>query len=115
VDLAGHQQVAHGNFHQLDDVFRLAAEFRRKALVGAPAHVRVYFCDLAKASPFDQDGFFSQHFRGLQHFSGRSEHGGAVETELHQLEAHHAVVDVPELDARELNHVDLDAIGGEVV
>ena len=29
--------------------------------------------------------------------------------------AHHAVVDVPELDARELDHVDLDAPRAQVV
>ena len=34
---------------------------------------------------------------------------------MYQLQAHDAIVDVAELDARELYHVDLHAIGAEIV
>jgi hypothetical protein len=44
-----------------------------------------------------------------------AEHGRLGKAELHQLEAHEAVVHVAEFDARELDHVDLEALGGQVV
>ena len=43
------------------------------------------------------------------------EHGRVAQPELHQLQAHHPVIDVPEGDARELDHVDLEPLDAEVV
>ena len=115
VDLPGRQQVSHGDFHQLDDLTAIDLQLRGKALAGAVDHVDVDLGDRAKTSPLDQDRPLPQHLGGLQHFAGRSEHGRAAQAQLHQLEAHHAIIDVAEFDARELDHVDFDALRGEVV
>ena len=56
-----------------------------------------------------------QDLAGLQDLTLGAEHGRLRQTELDQLQAHEPVVDVTKLDARELDHVDLDAPGGQVV
>ena len=78
-------------------------------------HVDVHVRDRAEAAALDQHRLLVEHLGRLQHLAVGGEHRRAGEAELHQLQAHHAVVDVAELDARELDHVDLDALGREVV
>ena len=43
------------------------------------------------------------------------EDGGPAQAELHQLQAHHAIVNVAEFNAGKLDHVDLEALGRKVV
>jgi hypothetical protein len=86
-----------------------------KALLGAVDHVDVDLGDGTKASALDQNGPLAQNFRGLQHFAGGPEHRRAAEAQLHQLQAHHAIIDVAEFDAGKLDHVDFDALRREVV
>ena len=47
---------------------------------------------------------------GCSTLPARTNIAAPLQAELHELQAHQAVVDVPELDARELDHVDLDAL-----
>ena len=60
-------------------------------------------------------GAFAQQLRRLQHFTARPEDRGAAKTHLHQLETHHAVIDVAELNAGKFDHVDFNVRGGQVV
>ena len=45
----------------------------------------------------------------------RAKHRGPRQAELHQLQAHHPIVDVPKLDARKFDHVDLDTVDRQIV
>ena len=51
----------------------------------------------------------------LQHLAVWTEHGCTAQSDLHELERHDAVVNVPKFDSAELEHVDLEATCGEVV
>jgi len=51
----------------------------------------------------------------LQHLAVRAENGGAAQSDLHELERHDAVVHVAKFDSAELEHVDLNAPGSEVI
>ena len=83
--------------------------------MGAVEHVDIDPRDGTEAAALDQHRALAQHLRGLQHFPGGPNMARAAQTQLHQLEAHHAVIDVAELDAGELDHVDFDAVGAQVV
>src|ERR1700730_14371270 len=83
--------------------------------MSAMDHVDVDLGDRAKAPSFHQDGPLPKNLRGLQHFSGWTEHCRAAEAQLNEFQTHYSIVDMAELDARELDHVDLDSFRGEVV
>src|SRR5207247_3894565 len=68
-----------------------------------------------KTAALDQHGFVMQNVGRLQHFAVRAEHGGAAQSELHELERHDAVVHVAKFDSAELEHVDLEATRGEII
>src|SRR4029077_2774204 len=78
-------------------------------------HVDVDLGDRTEAPSLDQDGPLAKDLRRLQHFAGWPEHRGAAEAQLHELQAHHTIVDMAELDSRKLDHVDFDTLRGEVV
>ena len=88
---------------------------RAEFFVRRAEHVDVDVRHGAEAAALDQDRLLVQHFGRLQHFARGGEHGRVAQPQLHQPQAHHAVVDLPEGDARELDHVDFDAPRGEVV
>ena len=108
-------QVPHGDLHERDHRLAGDAGLLREALERALEHVDVDVRDRPEAAALDQHRLLVEHLRRLQHVAVGGEHRRAGEAELHELQAHHAVVDVAELDARQLDHVDLDAIGGEAV
>ena len=87
----------------------------RELFVRRAKHVDVDVRHRAEAAALDQDRLLVEHFGGLQHFARGRKHRRAAQAQLHQPQAHHAVVDVAERDARELDHVDFDAPRGEVV
>ena len=109
------QQVAHGDLHQFHDLIRLDFRLRGEALAGAWIMSMLTLVTGRKLPRSTRIGRLRSTSEGCSTSPDGSEHRGAAQAELHQLQAHHAVVDVAELDAGELDHVDFDAIGGEVV
>ena len=112
-------QVAHRDLHQLTRSRRRrprCPRSRANVLAGAAEHVDVDVADRAEAAALDQDRLLVEHLGRLQHLPvGRSNIAAPRQAQLHQPQAHQAVVDLAEGDARELDHVDLDAPGGQVV
>jgi hypothetical protein len=51
----------------------------------------------------------------LEHLPVGTEHGHAAQPDLHQLERHEPVVDAAELNAPELDHVDLDPTRAQAI
>ncbi|HEY9182284.1 MAG TPA: hypothetical protein VIQ99_03730, partial [Gammaproteobacteria bacterium] len=77
--------------------------------------IEVHVRDGPEAAALDEHGLLVEHLRGLQHLTGRGEHRRAREAELHEPQAHHAIVDVPKLVTRKVDQVDLDAIRAQAV
>ena len=102
-------------FHQLDDLLALDLRVLGELLARRVDHVDVDLGHRAKAAALDQNRLLAQHLGWLQDLARGAEHRRAGQPELHELQGHHAVVDVAELDPRELDHVDLDALGREAV
>ena len=115
IDFAVGEQVAHGDFHQLDDLPALASSSEAKRSWALLIMSMLTLVTGPEASALHQDGPLPQYLRGLKNFAGGPEHRRAAQSQLHELEAHDAVIDVAEFDAGELDHVDLDALDGEVV
>ena len=90
---------------------RVLLELRQRRL----EHVDVDHGGRPEAAALDQDRLLAQHLARLQHLAVGAEHRRAAEPELHELERHQPVVDRAELDALHLDHVDLDAPGGQPV
>ena len=112
---AGGLQVVHRDFHQRHDARPGHFGLARKLFLRRAKHVDVDVRHRPEAAALDQDRLFVQHFGGLQHFARGRKHRRAAQAQLHQPQAHHAVIDVPEGDARELDHVDFDAPRAQVV
>ncbi len=68
-----------------------------------------------EAAPLDQDRLLSQDLARLEHFTVGAEHRHPAQAELDELERHQPVIHATELDAAELDHVDLDPAGGQLV
>ena len=68
-----------------------------------------------EAAALDQDALLVEHVRRLDDLAVGGKHGRAGQAGLHQLEAHQPVVHVLERRALEIDHVDLDALGRQVV
>ena len=94
--------VAHFGF--LDELLARALEQIERELGGGP-----------EASPLHQDRLSVEHFGGLHDVARRGEHGGVGQPALHQLQGHEPVIDPGEGRAGEPDHVDLDALPGEIV
>ena len=110
-------EVTHGDLHHRDNVVRL---HRSAAVVGELGprlvdHIEIDPGHRREAPPLQQHGPLTQDFRGLEHLSRGREHGRRGQPQLHQAKAHDAVVDVPKLDARKLDHVDFDALDAQLV
>ncbi len=71
--------------------------------------------DRTKTAALDENGTLVKDLGRLDDFTRRREHGRVGERVLDKPEAHQAVVDVGEGGSRELDHVDFDAIAGQVV
>ncbi len=80
------------------------------ALERRSREVEVHVGHGTEAAALDEHRLLVQHLRRLQHLALGREHRRAREPELHEPQAHHAIVDVAELVARELDEVDLDAV-----
>src|SRR5206468_6051710 len=109
------QQIAHGQFHQSEDRFVRHRGFLFKLNQRALEHVEIDIGDRAKTAALDQHSFVMQHVGRLQYLAVRAEHGGAAQSDLHELERRDAVVHVAKFDSAELEHVDLEATRGQVV
>ncbi len=90
-------------------------QLAREVCAGALEHVDVDVADRPEAAALDQHVLLVQHLGRLQHRAAGGEHGGAREPELDQLHAHEPVVDVLKGAAGELDHVDRDPLGGQVI
>src|SRR6185437_6541820 len=112
---AAGEQIAHGQFHQGQDWFVRHRGFLFKLNQSALEHIEVDVGDRTKTAALDQHSFVMQHVGRLQHLAVRTKHGGAAQSDLHELERHDAVVHVAKLDSAELKHVDLEATRGEVI
>ena len=96
IDRAGGEQVAHGDFHQLDDAVLFFVGVGEELLARAIDHVDVDERDRAEAAALDQNRLLVQHFRGLQHVAIRADERGVGESLLDELQRHEAVIDVAE-------------------
>ena len=76
-------------------------------------HVDVDQRRRTEAAALDEDRLLAEHLARLQHLTVGAEHRRAAEPELDELERHQPVVDRAELDALQLDQVDLDAPGGQ--
>src|SRR6476469_10958408 len=112
---ASGQQIAHRQFHQTEDGFVRDGGLLLKLHQGGLEHVEVYVGDRTKTAAFNQHRLVMQHVGWLQDFTIRAEHGGAAQSQLHELQRHEAVVDVAKFDSAELKHVDLDSPCGEII
>src|SRR5215467_11457929 len=72
-------------------------------------------CRRPEAAPLHQDRLLAQYFAGLQHLAVGTKHRDTAQPELDEFERHQPVVHAAELDATELDHVNLDAAGGKPV
>ena len=81
----------------------------------AVEHVDVDVCDRAEGSAFDEDGFAVKNFGGLEHVTAWTEHDGVGEAEFDEHERHEAVIHVMKRGAVQFQHIDFDAVGGEVI
>jgi hypothetical protein len=63
----------------------------------------------------NQHRLLAQHLARLQYLAVGAEHRHPAEPDLHELQRHQPVVDLTELDAAELDHVDLDAARRQAV
>jgi len=111
----GRHQVAHRDLHHRDHGAALDVGLARELRQCALHHVDVDVRHRTEAATLDQDRLLVEHLGRLQDCPVGGEHRRPGESELHQLQAHDAIVDVPELDAGELDHVDLDALGRQAV
>ena len=113
--LARGLEVVHRDFHQRDDRLPFHSRLPREFLVGRAQHVDVHVRHRVEAAALDQNRLLVQAPPTAATPPSDAEHRCVAQAELHQPQAHHAVIDMPERDARELDHVDLDASGGKVV
>ena len=77
--------------------FDVVRPFRFEGAQRRARKIEVHVRHRAEAAALDQHRLLVEHFRGLQHFAVGREHRRAGEAELHQSQAHHAIVDVLEL------------------
>ncbi len=83
--------------------------------MGGVEHIQGQMGDGAEAAALDEDRFFVKDLGGLDDLAIGGEHGGAGEPMLDELERHEPVVHLLKAGPGELDHVDLDPLGGQVI
>jgi len=68
-----------------------------------------------EASSLHEDRALVEHLGGLHHLACRGEHRRIRQPLLDELQAHETVVHLAESRAGEHDHIDLDALAGEIV
>ncbi len=81
---------------------------------GALDHVHVSESERAKAAALEEDRFLAQEIFGEGDAAGADE-DGVSQAAFHQCHSHEAVVHGGEGRAGELEHIHLDALGGQIV
>lgn len=82
---------------------------------GAFEHVDVDLGDWAEAAAFDEDCLFIERFGGLGDFASGGEEDRVGEAASHEVEIGYAVVDAFEGGSGEVDEIDFDAFGANVV
>ena len=115
IELAGAEEVFHGDLGQSEDSAWRLIFARGKNIVSAAQHLVSDMRDGTKTAAFDQHGALVEFFGRLHDFAVRAEHGGATQTLGDQLEAHQTVVDSGKGRSAETDHVHLDTLRREVI
>lgn len=115
IDFTGCHQVIHGDFHEFENFLFLHSFFFCKALARGPKNVRIGMADRPEAPAFNKDVLLIKRLGRLDDLSVGPEHGGIAQSLLDQLQAHQTVVDVPEFNSREFDHIDFDSFGAQVI
>ena len=116
VDLTLAHQVAHRDFHDRHGLAgRHVVALRLELLERRGREVEIHVRHGTEPSALDEHRLLVEHLRRLKHLAFGREHRHAREPELHEPQAHHAIVDVREVVAREVDDVDLDAVRAEPV
>ena len=112
VELALGAQVVQRQLHDRD-ALALAVEAALELPARAVEDVEVDVRDRAEAPALDQDGPLVERLGGVEDAAVGGEHRRLAETELDELQADDARIERVERGTRELDHVHLDALGGE--
>jgi len=112
IDFALRKQIAHRDFHDRYGFAGLnALRHLLEAALRGCGEVQIHVGHRAKSAARHEHRFLVQHLGRLQHLAARREHGSAREAELHEPQAQDAIVDSGEFVTREIDQVDLDAVG----
>src|SRR5262249_40431248 len=115
IDLVAFNQILERHLHQNDDVLALHVRLLNELCRSAIEHIDSHFGNGAKAAAFNDDTFLVKHVGRLDHLAVRKEHRRLRQPLLHQLKRHETIVDGPEWWPGELEHVDVEAVGGEII
>ena len=86
IDAGFGREIAHGHFHDHEDIFPLHAGFLDELGLGAIEHVERGPRDRAKTAALDENRFFVKNLGRLDDFAIGSEHRGIGQAALNQLQ-----------------------------
>ncbi len=116
IHIAVAAKTAHGDLHERERLARLhIGAISLECAQCRARQVEVHIGDRSEPAALHEHRLLVEDFGGLQHPAVGGEHGRPGQAQLHQAQAHDAIIDLFEFRARELDEVDLDALGAQPI
>ena len=115
IELTFSQKIFQRHLHQHDQILLRATGLFQKLPARAVQHVVGRVGHRPKTATLDQDCLFVKYLRRLHRFPIGREHDRIGQTLADELQAHQPIVDLRIKWSGELDHVDLDAVGSDVL